>query len=148
MYILWGTNTNGSYYSLIILIFSEMLNLKTWVIQTTFVNEINQTRSVSKQWFVQFVQLDIISSVVSPNEARADIWFGLFVYDHIIVCCHMNYFFGIFFEAWMLRSICSCMEKISSTFFEMSPFVFGRRKKVGFGMTWGWVNDDRIFICG
>ncbi len=37
-------------------------------------------------------------------------------------------------------------------FFKISLFVFGRTKKCcgssRFGTTWGWVNDDRIFILG
>ncbi len=35
------------------------------------------------------------------------------------------------------------------TFFKISSFVFGRtRNSCRFGTTWGWVNDDSIFIFG
>ncbi len=33
-------------------------------------------------------------------------------------------------------------------FFTESSLMFGRRKKISFGTTWGWVNDDSIFIFG
>jgi len=32
------------------------------------------------------------------------------------------------------------------TFFKMFSYVFSRRKNYRFETTWGWVNDDRIFI--
>ncbi len=88
--------------------------------------------------YVYFVRnsINIISSVVSPNEARADIWFSRFVYDHIIVCCHMKYFF--------FKPECSGLHYLllhgkKSPVRSLKCLLCGRRKKES--QVW---NDTRV----
>ncbi len=54
-----------------------------------------------------------------------------------------QYFFSYYGSQWCPKTAWL------QTFFKISSFVFGRTKNsYRFGTTWGWVNDDRIFIFG
>ncbi len=77
----------------------------------------------------------------SYHIASEDMKYGTVVWTSFMIL------YGAFghFRAWQPKSPFTLVI-LKEIFFKNPPFVFHKRKSYRFGVTWGWVNNDRTYI--